>query len=82
VNPVSGLGRPGVLITKCGRQIHTGQFVVNAVVPIQRVTVTVGPDQDGTGAAWVSLTAAEAVRLANALLAQADTILTRGDGGH
>jgi hypothetical protein len=81
VGPVSELARQTVLVTECGRKVHTGQFVVQATAPIRWVTVAVGPDRDGAGAAWVSLTAAEALRLACALMEQADAIMSRSEGG-
>lgn len=76
---MSDLARQAVLVTKCGRQVQTGQFVVHATAPIRRVTVAVGPDRDGAGATWVSLTADEAVHLAHALLAQARAIVSGAD---
>jgi len=64
----------GTVVTGCGRRLVTGRFRVPAVVPIRRVRLRVDPDGDCCGTVWVSLTAAEAVRLGQALLAQAQAI--------
>ncbi|GAB3433371.1 hypothetical protein [Flindersiella endophytica] len=61
------------LLTGCGRRVDVGQFVI-AEAAVGRVVLRLGPDQDGRQPAWVTFTAAEATRLASALLEQATAI--------
>lgn len=62
------------LVTECGRRLVTGRFLVPVVRPIGRVTLRVDPVSGCCETVWVSLTPAEALRLAEALVAQAHAV--------
>lgn len=73
-----------IIVTSCGRRLTTGRFVLPAAGPIGRVTLRIDPVQGDGDAVLVSLTAAEASGLAEALLAQArrlDDVPARQAGG-
>ncbi len=58
--------------TMCGRDIRVGHLVLGGGRhPAQRVSLDVGAPPDGGNGTWAGLTAAEARRLAAALLMQA-----------
>jgi len=70
----SGARQTNAVATSCGRLIIAGRLRLAGTAAIGRVTLRVGPDRDGQGSAWVSLTVAEARQLAQSLLVQAKAI--------
>ena len=64
---------PAELVTSCGRRLTTRRFRIPAT-PIQRVVLRVDPDDGRTRTVWASLTAAEALTLAHALIEHATAI--------
>lgn len=63
------------LRTTCGRDVTVGLIAVgDAAHPARRVTVNIGECPDCHDGAWAALTAAEARKLAAALLSQADAV--------
>ena len=60
------------LRTSCGRDLTIGRLALgDAVHPVGRVFIDLGKCRDCDGSAWAGLSAAEARRLASALLSQA-----------
>jgi len=58
--------------TMCGREIQIGHLVLGGGRhPAQRVSIDIGAPLGGGTGTWAGLTASEARRLADALLAQA-----------
>ncbi len=59
------------MLTSCRRRVITGRFRVPATPGIERVVLRIG---EGDETVWASLTADEALTLADALIKQANGI--------
>lgn len=62
-----------ILLMSCDRKVVAGRFMLPRA-SLRRVTLRIGPERGGCQWTWISLTAAEAVQLADALVAQAEMI--------
>lgn len=82
---LSGTDRAGEGLsfrTTCGRAIRVGLLTLGgAQHPPRRVSLDIGPSSGAEDSVWAGLTAAEARRLAAALLAQAAAADHRGGFG-
>lgn len=80
-NSVTGDGAASQHIsfrTMCGREIQVGHLVLGGGGhPAQRISLRIGACSDREAGTWVGLTAGEARRLADALLAQAAACVPR-----
>jgi hypothetical protein len=65
---------PTELVTGCGRRLSTGRFRLPATPAIERVLLRLDPADGRCPAMWTSLTADEALILADALIREARTI--------
>jgi hypothetical protein len=69
---IQGAGQPVSVRTTCGREIRVGHLILGgAPHPAQRVSLGISASPGASDGAWAGLTAAEARRLAAALLLQA-----------
>jgi hypothetical protein len=66
-----GLAEPATIRTHTGRQVTVGRFLLDEVAPIGRVVLRVSCQRTERDQLWASLTAEEARRLAEDLLARA-----------
>ncbi len=65
------------MTTGCGRRVGVARFRLPVVRSIDRVVLRVDAAGDSGETVWVSMTAAEALRLAAALVAQARSLSPR-----
>jgi uncharacterized OsmC-like protein len=78
----SGVRHRDHLRTSCGRDLTIGRLALgDAARPAGRVFIDLGKCQDCDGSAWAGLSAAEARRLAAALLSQAAAAEQDAQGG-